>query len=128
MSNIEELALLAAEAGYALAFDVPYEVVMEARRGLELRRRFGRGGLTPAQARAVGVHSGLSRARQLAAGKPLSLHDVKRMSAYFSRHAKDKLAPRFHDAQRPSNGAIAWALWGGDPALDFVNGILGKPV
>jgi hypothetical protein len=51
-----------------------------ARRGLELRKEFGRGGT------AVGV----ARARDLANRKDLSPETVLRMYSYFSRHEVDK--------------------------------------
>ena len=75
-----------------------------ARRGLELRRKFGRGGT------AVGV----ARARDLANRKELSPETVARMYSFFSRHEVDKKGKDWDNAERPSNGKIAWLLWGGD--------------
>lgn len=75
-----------------------------ARRGLELRRKFGRGGT------AVGV----ARARDLANRKELSPETVGRMYSFFSRHEVDKKGKDFNNPERPSNGKIAWLLWGGD--------------
>jgi hypothetical protein len=75
-----------------------------ARRGLELRRKFGRGGT------AVGV----ARARDLSNRKELSPETVARMYSFFSRHEVDKKGKDFNNAERPSNGKIAWLLWGGD--------------
>jgi hypothetical protein len=75
-----------------------------ARRGLELRREFGRGGT------AVGV----ARARDLANRKDLSPETVGRMYSFFSRHEVDKKGKDFNNPERPSNGKIAWLLWGGD--------------
>ena len=75
-----------------------------ARRGLELRRKFGRGGT------AVGV----ARARDLANRKELSPETVARMYSFFSRHEVDKKGKDWNNAERPSNGKIAWLLWGGD--------------
>jgi len=77
-----------------------------ARRGLELRKEYGRGGT------AVGV----ARARDLANRKDLSPETVLRMYSYFSRHEVDKKG-RGWDAGTegyPSAGRIAWLLWGGD--------------
>ena len=78
----------------------------EARRGLEWRREFGRGGT------AVGV----ARARDIVNGKELSESTVKRMHSFFSRHEVDKKAEGFRPGEDgyPSAGRIAWALWGGD--------------
>jgi len=75
-----------------------------ARRGLELRRKFGRGGT------AVGV----ARARDLANKTKLSPDTVLRMYSFFSRHEVDKQGKDFNNSERPSNGKIAWLLWGGD--------------
>jgi hypothetical protein len=75
-----------------------------AKRGLELRRKFGRGGT------AVGV----ARARDLANKKELSPETVGRMYSYFSRHEVDKKGKDWNNSERPSNGKIAWLLWGGD--------------
>jgi hypothetical protein len=75
-----------------------------ARRGLELRRKFGRGGT------AVGV----ARARDLSNRNQLSPDTVLRMYSFFSRHEVDKKGKDFNNSERPSNGKIAWLLWGGD--------------
>jgi hypothetical protein len=75
-----------------------------ARRGLELRRKFGRGGTS------VGV----ARARDLANKKELSPDTVLRMYSFFSRHEVDKKGKDWNNSERPSNGKIAWLLWGGD--------------
>jgi hypothetical protein len=75
-----------------------------ARRGLELRRKFGRGGT------AVGV----ARARDLMNRNKLSPSTVLRMYSFFSRHEVDKQGKDFNNSERPSNGKIAWLLWGGD--------------
>jgi hypothetical protein len=77
-----------------------------ARRGLELRREYGRGGT------AVGV----ARARDIANKKSLSDSTVLRMHSFFSRHAVDKKGKGWKSGEDgyPSNGLIAWLLWGGD--------------
>lgn len=77
-----------------------------ARRGLELRKEYGRGGT------AVGV----ARARDIANRKNLSPETVQRMYSYFSRHEVDKKGKGFNpgDDGYPSAGRIAWLLWGGD--------------
>ena len=36
------------------------------------------------------------------------------MVSYFARHAVDQRAPGFGDTSKPTNGYIAWLLWGGD--------------
>ncbi len=78
----------------------------EAQRGLDWRREFGRGG----------TEVGIARARDIVNGKNLSDDTVKRMYSFFSRHEVDKQAEGFRPGEEgyPSNGRIAWALWGGD--------------
>lgn len=82
------------------------EMSVEADRGLKWRREFERGGT------AVGV----ARARDIKNRKNLSDETVKRMNSYFARHEVDKKAEGFKKGEKgyPSNGRIAWALWGGD--------------
>lgn len=77
-----------------------------ARRGLELRREYGRGGT------AIGV----ARARDIANGRALSLDTIGRMVSYFARHEVDKQGQGWSEGEKgyPSAGRIAWLLWGGD--------------
>ena len=83
----------------------------EAQRGLDWRKEFGRGGT------AVGI----ARARDISNGKELSADTVKRMYSFFSRHEVDKEGEGFSPGEDgyPSNGRIAWALWGGDPGYSW---------
>ena len=78
----------------------------EAKRALAWRREYGRGGT------AVGV----ARARDIANGKRLSIETWIEVFKYFSRHEVDKKAEGFRPGEKsyPSNGRIAWGLWGGD--------------
>ena len=77
-----------------------------ARRGLALRKEYGRGGT------AVGV----ARARDIANKASLSNSTVMRMHSFFSRHRVDKKGKGWTAGSEgyPSNGLIAWLLWGGD--------------
>ena len=70
---------------------------------------------------SVGRH----RAHQLAAGEPLSDTDVKKMKAYFARHAVDKKASGFKRGTEgfPSPGRVAWDAWGGDEGERWVGRI-----
>ena len=79
---------------------------VEARKGLAWREEHGRGG----------TRVGATRARQIVADENLSDETVKRMYSFFSRHEVDKQAEGFKQGEEgyPSNGRIAWALWGGD--------------
>lgn len=87
-----------------LDFTPPGGVAAAAERGLRLRNVHRRGGT------AIGV----ARARDLAARRRLSPTTVRRMHAYFARHAVDKTAAGWRDRAHPSAGYIAWLLWGGD--------------
>ena len=83
----------------------------EARKGLDWRSEFGRGG----------TEVGIARARDIVNAKDLSDSTVKRMYSFFSRHEVDKKAQGFRPGEKgyPSNGRIAWALWGGDAGFSW---------
>jgi HK97 family phage prohead protease len=85
----------------------------EAQRGLDWRSEFGRGG----------TEIGIARARDIVNDRDLSDETVRRMKAYFDRHEIDKEAEGFRPGEDgyPSNGRIAWALWGGDPGRSWAN-------
>jgi len=63
-----------------------------------------------------GTSVGLARARQLVNKQELSPSTVRRMHSFFSRHEVDKQGEGFSPGEPgfPSNGRVAWALWGGD--------------
>lgn len=87
-------------------FTPPAGVRAEATRGLEWRKKYGRGG--------TGV--GVARARDLSNGRQISPDTARRMASYFARHEVDRKGKGFFrgDDGYPSAGRIAWALWGGD--------------
>ena len=87
----------------------------EARRGLEWRATFGRGG-TP-----IGVAS----ARDIIAGA-VTYSRVLRIRSFLARHEIDKQGEGFTPSGDgyPSAGRIAWALWGGDPAKTWAENII----
>lgn len=93
-------------------------MVEEATRGLAWREEFGRGGT------AVGV----ARARDIKNRKELSPRTVKRMRSFFARHEVDKQAEGFSPGEDgyPSNGRIAWALWGGDAGQSWANKLVAQ--
>ena len=95
-----------------------------ARLGLELRRKFGRGGLSTQEAGRQGIGSGVARATAIASGRDLPIETIRRMKAYFARHAGDKSAPGWGDRSKPSAGWIAWLLWGGDPGRRFAERVV----
>lgn len=82
-------------------------MVEEAQRGLDWRDEHNRGGT------AVGI----ARARDIVNRSRLSPETVLRMHSFFARHEVDKQGQGFTPGEDgyPSNGRIAWALWGGDP-------------
>lgn len=89
----------------------------EARRGLEWRREFNRGG-TPV---------GVARARDIMNKDTLSISTVRRMHSFFSRHEVDKQGKGFTPGDGyPSAGRIAWALWGGDPGQTWARAITNR--
>lgn len=83
-----------------------------AKLGLELRERFGRGG----------TDVGVRRARGLAEREALEPADIKSMYSYFARHEIDKqgTSHRWGSRTDPSAGYIAWLLWGGDDGKRWV--------
>ena len=89
-----------------------------ARRGLELRKKYGKGGLTTQEAGKQGIGSGVARATSLANGESVSFDTIKRMAAFFSRHAKN-FAGGENDA-----GFIAGLLWGGSAGRAWANRVI----
>lgn len=83
----------------------------EAQRGLDWRKEFGRGG----------TEVGIARARDIVNNRDLPEETIKRMYSFFSRHEVDKQAEGFNQGEEgyPSNGRIAWAIWGGDAGFSW---------
>jgi HK97 family phage major capsid protein len=90
----------------------------EARRGLDWRKEFGRGG----------TEIGVARARDIVNGRDLPRATIARMVSYFARHEVDKQGKGWSsgDEGYPSAGRIAWALWGGDPGKTWAEKELRK--
>lgn len=82
-----------------------------AKRGLEMRKEFNRGG----------TQVGVTRANQLVNKDNLSPDTVLRMYSFFSRHEVDKQGRGFNSGTDgyPSAGKIAWQLWGGDAGFSW---------
>jgi len=93
-------------------------MVTEAKKGIEWRKEFNRGG----------TRIGATRASQIVAKERLSPSTVKRMFSFFSRHEVDKEAQGFRPGEDgyPSNGRIAWALWGGDAGFSWSRKLAGQ--
>ena len=93
-------------------------MVTEAKKGIEWRKEFNRGG----------TRIGATRASQIVRKQRLSPSTVKRMFSFFSRHEVDKEAQGFRPGEDgyPSNGRIAWALWGGDAGFSWSRKVAGQ--
>ena len=94
-----------------LKFIPTSSMAVEAKKGLEWRKEFNRGGTL------VGV----ARANQIVSKENLSASTVTRMFSFFSRHEVDKQGQGFSQGEEgyPSAGRIAWALWGGDAGFSW---------
>ncbi len=97
-------------------YTVPSSVQAEAKRGLEWHKQEHRGGTS------VGLHT----ARLLAAGGQIGIRKVRHIAKYFPRHAVDKKGQGYTPGEKnyPSNGRIAWALWGGDAGERWASAIV----
>lgn len=99
-------------------YTIPKSVVAEAKRGLEWRKEEKRGGT------AVGLNT----ARTLARGGQIGIRKIRHIAKYFPRHEVDKKGTGYQPGEKnyPSNGRIAWALWGGDSANSWANTIVNR--
>ena len=88
------------------------QMMREAKKGLEMRKEYGRGG----------TEVGVARARDIMNGKNLSIETIKRMYSFFSRQeesVKNGKGFKKGDKGYPSAGKIAWLLWGGEGGFDW---------
>ncbi len=81
-----------------------------AARGLELRKKYGRGG----------TDVGVARAVQLRSRENLTPRTVARMVSFFARHGVNEGKNKKPNGE-PSNHYIAWLLWGGDSGRSWAN-------
>jgi hypothetical protein len=97
-------------------YTIPGGVQAEAKKALRWRKEFKRGG-TPV---------GLNSARTLAKGGQIGIEKIRHVAKYFPRHEVDKRAKGWKPSQEnyPSNGRIAWSLWGGDAAWRWASAIV----
>jgi DNA-binding ferritin-like protein len=97
-------------------YTIPKSVQVEAKRALEWHKEHHRGG-TPV---------GMNTARILAKGGQIGIKKVRHIAKYFPRHEVDKKGKGYKpsDEGYPSNGRIAWALWGGDSAKSWASAIV----
>lgn len=118
--TIAHLALTASAepitGGSQRMYTIPGGVQAEAKKALRWRKEFKRGG-TPV---------GLNSARTLARGGQIGIEKIRHIAKYFPRHEVDKRAKGWKPAQEnyPSNGRIAWSLWGGDAAWRWASAIV----
>lgn len=75
------------------------------------------------KATGAGTPVGWGRARDIVAGRSMSLSVVKRMYSFFSRHEVDKKGKDFGNTSNPSNGRIMWDAWGGDAGYSWSRAI-----
>lgn len=90
-------------------------VVSELKKGLNWHKEGHSGdGLRPAT---------VAWARRMANGADISEDKVRKMRAWLARHESDKEGKGFYPNEDgfPSPGRVAWALWGGDPAVAWSN-------
>lgn len=97
-------------------YTIPKSVQAEAKRGLEWRKEENRGGTSV----------GLNTARTLARGGQIGIRKIRHIAKYFPRHEVDKKGTGYKPGEKnyPSNGRIAWALWGGDAAKSWASAIV----
>jgi len=97
-------------------YTIPKGVIAEAKRGLKWRKEEGRGG----------TKVGMNTARTLAKGGQIGIRKVRHIAKYFPRHEVDKKAKGYDPGEDgyPSNGRIAWALWGGDAGQRWASAIV----
>lgn len=88
-----------------------------AQEGIDLRDEYGRGG----------TEVGRRTAGRIVRNE-VDLDLAVKMRAYFARHEVDKEAPGFSrsDDEWPSNGFIAWQLWGGDPGRTWAERVVAE--
>jgi DNA-binding ferritin-like protein len=98
--------LVASGKGSSSKYTIPKSVQAEAKKALEWRKKEGRGG----------TDVGLNTARTLSRGGQIGIEKIRHIAKYFPRHEVDKRGRGYRpgDDGFPSNGRIAWALWGGD--------------
>ena len=100
----------------ARLYTIPAGVQSEAKKALAWRKEEKRGG-TPV---------GINTARTLSKGGQIGIEKIRHIAKYFPRHEVDKKGKGWKPSEDnfPSNGRIAWALWGGDAAWRWAKAIV----
>lgn len=112
-----------AERYAGIDFRPPQAVADAAARGLELRKKHKRGGLSPQEAGKAGIGSGVTRATSLKNRQQLSPETIGRMVSYFARHEVDLRSEAARRNTEPTAGEIAWLLWGGNPGRSWAESV-----
>lgn len=113
-----DAALAVPERYQGIDFSPPEGVREELRRGLAWHEAGESGdGLQPET---------VAWARRLAGGEDISPEKARAMKAWLARHAADKEGEGFapDEPGYPSPGRVAWALWGGDPAVAWSDSLV----
>jgi hypothetical protein len=110
------IKVVTAAATTGRMYTIPKGAQEEAKKALEWHAEHHRGG-TPV---------GLNTARILARGGQIGIHKVRHIAKYFPRHEVDKKGKGWKPGEDgfPSNGRIAWALWGSDTAWRWAQAIV----
>jgi hypothetical protein len=104
-------------------FKPPQSVAAAAVRGLMLRReqsKSQKAGLDAKQAAAQGIGSGVQRAANLKNRSQMDPSTVKRMKAYFDRHASNYQLDA-GKSPKEDKGYVAGLLWGGGAGKAWSN-------
>jgi DNA-binding ferritin-like protein len=111
-STSDSITAAAENRGYT----IPRGVQEEAKKALEWRKEHNRGGTSV----------GLNSARTLAKGGQIGIKKLRHVAKYFPRHEVDKKGQGWSPSEDgfPSNGRIAWALWGGDAGQRWASSIV----
>jgi len=134
------IGMLMSDAHKIAELDVEVQEPMDGMPEMDMEEMYKADGYSPtagmksAAARAIrwkeegkatgaGTPVGWGRARDIVAGRSMSLSVVKRMYSFFSRHEVDKKGKDFNNTSNPSNGRIMWDAWGGDAGFSWSRGI-----
>jgi len=101
-------------------FYPPKEVRKAAEKGLRwVKNGHGGDGLT---------RQTINEAKSIARGEKQKTDKVRRMRAWFARHAVDKQSDSWKEGTdvNPSPSQVAWALWGGDVGNSWSNEVMRK--
>lgn len=107
-------------------FKPPQSVSSAAVRGLMLRREQSqsqKAGLDAKQAAAQGIGSGVQRASNLKNRSTMDPSTVKRMKAYFDRHASNYQLDA-GKSPKEDKGYVAGLLWGGEAGKSWANKVV----